>query len=103
MERIHLIGHSQGGDVALIAFACSGAGTRLRQPARAASIWSGTFPSRLTQLETYNPMERAAPAFLAGDSNWNGTAVGSDGSTNPDFVFGYPPDWIETPHPSQWT
>ncbi len=100
---IHLVGHSQGGDVALIAMAVSGEGSALRNSIRAASIWSGTFPSRSTQLEVYYPMQSTTEAFLSGDGTWNGTAVGSDGSVNPNFVFGYPPDWIGSVNPADWT
>ncbi len=102
-SRVNLVGHSQGGDVVLIALAVAGEGSRLQTPVAAASIWSGTFASRFTQLETYAPMGTSPEAFLAGDGTWTGTAVGHDGSVNPRFVFGYPADRIETVDPGQWT
>ena len=40
---------------------------------------------------------------MAGDGTWNGTATGADGSINHNFVFGYPADWIATPHRDEWT
>ena len=69
----------------------------------AASIWSGNIPSRLVQLENFWPMQASQQAFMSGDGSWNGTAVGSDGSINPHFVFGYPADWITTVKPAEWT
>lgn len=103
LSDINLVAHSQGGDVALIALAVSGEGSSVANPISSASIWSGCFPSRFTQLETYQPMQKSPQAFLAGDGIWNGTAVGADGRVNPDFVFGYPADWIETPNIAEWT
>jgi dienelactone hydrolase len=102
VDRSHVgvIGHSQGGDVALMVLAVCGHGTPLRTPATAGSIWSGTFPGRLTQRGVYHAMETTAEAFLAGDGTWTGTAIGHDGRVNPDFVFGYPPDWLGVEPPS---
>ena len=102
-RRINVIGHSQGGDVALIVMAVCGRGSLLKNAATAGSIWSGTFPSRLTQLATYHPMESTPQAFLAGDGTWTSTATGANGSVNPNFVFGYPPDSIGTPLVRNWT
>lgn len=102
-HHVNLIGHSQGGDVALIVLAVCGAGSSLKHPATAGSIWSGTFPSRVSQLAVYHPMETTAQAFVAGDGSLNHTAVGADGTENANFVFGYPPDWIGTPEVHQWT
>ena len=102
-DGVNLVGHSQGGDVALIALAVAGEGSGLRGEINAASIWSGTFASRFAQLVTYEPMQKSRQAFLAGDGSWNGTAVGADGSVNPHFVFGYPADWIETVDVAEWT
>jgi dienelactone hydrolase len=102
-HRINVIGHSQGGDVALIVMAVCGRGSPLKNAATAGSIWSGTFPSRLTQLATYHPIETTPQAFLAGDGTWTATATGANGAVNPNFVFGYPPDWIETPQVRNWT
>jgi len=44
-------------------------------------------------------------AFLAGDNYWTGNSKGIDGSINPNFVFGFPPDWIVHPdnQNNQWT
>ncbi len=101
-QRINLFGHSQGGDVALIVLAAAGEGSRVKHEVHAATIWSGTFASRFTQLETFWPMQTSAEAFLSGDGSWNGTAIGAGGEVNPHFVYGYPPDWIGTPDPTQW-
>ncbi len=103
LGRIFVVGHSQGGDVALIVAAVSGEGSSVRNGVAATSIWSGTFPSRLTQLETYYPMQTTPEAFLAGDGSWNGSELGEDGRTNPNFVFGFPPDWIGTMNHEDWT
>lgn len=105
LSRICVAGHSQGGDVELTTLAVAGKGSKLKNKVYAASIWSGCFPDRITQLNTYGPMENTWEAFKAGSQDafeWNGTAVGSDGSTNPNFVFGYPPEWIGTVDPSKW-
>lgn len=103
LDRIFLSGHSQGGDVALTVLAVAGEGSALQTKPAAASISDGTFAPRLEQLEFYSALQGTRRSFLAGDGSWTGTAVGSDGSVNPEFVFGYPPDWIETPLPSDWT
>lgn len=100
--RVVLAGHSQGGDVILTALAATGEGAPSGLEVSAASIWAGTFVDRFTQLETYGPMETARSAFLDGDGSWNGTAAGASGAVNPDFVFGYPPHWIGSPHPEDW-
>jgi pimeloyl-ACP methyl ester carboxylesterase len=103
LNRINMYGHSQGGDVALMALAIAGEGSSVENNFFAASIWSGNIPSRLTQLETFWPMQTSPEAFLSGDGSWNGTAIGADGSINPNFVFGYPPDWIGTIDLDDWT
>lgn len=103
LSNINLVAHSQGGDVALIALAVSGEGSMVTNPVRAGSIWSGTFPSRFTQVHTYHPMETSPEAFMSGDGTWTGTAVGENGKVNANFVFGYPSDWIGTVDRSQWT
>jgi dienelactone hydrolase len=100
---INMVSHSQGGDVALIALAVAGEGSSVKNEWSAASFWSGCFPSRDTQFRTFSPMERTPEAFLSGDGSWNGTPIGTDGEVNANFVFGYPPDWIGTPHPEEWT
>lgn len=102
VRRVVLAGHSQGGDVVLTALAATGEGASSGLEVEAASIWAGTFVDRFTQLETYGPMEKAPSAFLDGDGSWNGTATGASGAVNPDFVFGYPPHWIGSPHPQDW-
>jgi hypothetical protein len=103
LDDINMVSHSQGGDVALIALAIAGEGSMVANQWSAASFWSGCFPARATQFVTYASMERTPQAFLSGDGTWNGTAVGANGEVNPDFVFGYPPHWISTPHPKEWT
>ena len=103
LEHINLASHSQGGDVALLALAVAGEGSGVKNSIHAASIWSGTFPPRFTQLVTYWPMQTAPEAFMSGDGTWNGTAVGADGSVNPNFIFGYPADWIGTVDKKEWT
>ena len=100
---LKLTAHSQGGDVALTVLAATGEGAQNGLEFTQASIWSGTFPDRFTQLRTYYAMNKTADAFLSGDGTWNGTAVGQNGEVNPNFVFGYPRDWIETPNPGEWT
>jgi dienelactone hydrolase len=103
--RVGIVGHSQGGDVALIALGVSGEGSRAGNLLTAGSIWSGCIASRFEQARTYEPMAKALEAFLAGDSQWTGTATGRDGRINPNFIFGYPPDWIVTTdiHSAAWT
>ncbi len=102
-QRINLSGHSQGGDTALFVLAATGEGSRVRQQVNAASIWSGTFPPRFTQLQSYAPMQQTPQAFMSGDDTWTGRATAPDGSVNPHFIFGYPPDWIETVNVDEWT
>lgn len=102
-EQLFLTSHSQGGDVALIVAAVAGEKSGLRHRIAGTSIWAGTFPSRLVQLETYYPMQVTAEAFFAGDGSWNGSPVGEDGSVNENYVFAYPPDWIGTVDRSKWT
>lgn len=103
LDAINLYGHSQGGDVALMTLAIAGEGSAVDQEINAATIWSGNIPSRLTQLETFWPMQTSPQAFMSGDGDWNGTATGADESVNFNFVFGYPPDWIATAKPDEWT
>ncbi|MCH5376015.1 MAG: prolyl oligopeptidase family serine peptidase [Planctomycetes bacterium] len=105
LEKISITGHSQGVDAVLTALAVSGEGSKLQPKLAAGSSWSGCFASRFEQLSVYGPMLTTLEAFMAGDGRWNGTAVGADGEVNPNFVFGYPPDWIETVDPDSpdWT
>ena len=100
---LKLAAHSQGGDVALTVLAATGEGAKNGLEFTSASIWSGSIPDRFMQVRTYYAMQKTPEAFVAGDGSWNGTAVGTNGEINPNFVFGYPRDWIETPDPSEWT
>ena len=105
LDSIHLLGHSQAGDSVLTALAVSGEGSSLKNSVSSSSIWSGCFPTRITQVHTYGPMEQTLDAFKAGtqeDFEWNGTPEGSNGSINPNFVFPWPPDWIGSINPDDW-
>ena len=106
LDSIHISGHSQGGDAVLTALAVSGENSNLKNSVKTGSLWSGCFPDRVTQLDTYGAMGASAEAFKAGTQDtfeWNGTAVGKDGSVNPNFIFGWPPDWIGTVNPEEWS
>ena len=103
LDRVNLVAHSQGGDVALVTLAVAGEGSALNTAINAASIWAGTFPPRFVQLRTYHSMESTPEAFMSGDGTWTGTAESPDGSVNPNFVFGYPADWIGTVNREKWT
>ena len=94
--RINISGHSQGGDAVLAALAISGEGSMVSTPLQAGSIASGCFGPRFEQLEIYGPMANTLQAFMSGDGTWTGTARSVDGVENPEFVFGFPPDWIGT-------
>ena len=102
-SRVFINGHSQGGDVALTVLAAVGEGAASGLELAGASIWAGNIADRFTQLATFEAMSTSPEAFLAGDGTWTGTSVGLDGSHNPNFVFGFPPDWIGSPHPEEWT
>ncbi|XXK58978.1 alpha/beta hydrolase family protein [Porticoccaceae bacterium nBUS_09] len=101
--RVFLAGHSQGGDAILTVLAAVGEGAASGLSVSGASIWSGTFPDRFTQLRSYHAMATSPEAFLSGDGTWTGSAESSDGQVNTNFVFGYPPEWIENPDPPAWT
>ena len=103
LDKINLVAHSQGGDVALITLAVAGEGSKVRNEFHAASIWSGNIPSRFTQLETFWPMQSSPEAFMSGDGTWSGTAIGADGRVNERLVFAYPADWIGTVNIDEWT
>jgi dienelactone hydrolase len=103
LSRVHISAQSQGADSALTALAVSGEGSSLRNTLRSGSMWSGCFAPRFEQLEVYKPMAETPEAFMSGDGSWTGTAVGRDGSVNTNFVFGWPPDWIGSTDPEQWT
>ena len=94
--RISIAGQSQGADAVLTALAVSGEGSSVRNALVAGSIWSGCFGPRLEQAAIYGPMASTLEAFMSGDGSWTGTATGRDGSVNPNFVFGWPSDWIGT-------
>lgn len=102
LSKVHAVGHSQGGDVGAIVLAATGEGATNGLSVATGALWSGTYVDRFTQLETYPLMETALEAFLAGDGTWTGTATGADGRVNPNFVFGYPPNWIGSLDQSQW-
>ena len=91
LGNINMVSHSQGGDVALIALAITGEGSKVANQWSAASFWAGCFPARATQFVTYASMEKTAESFLSGDGSWNGTAVGASGEVNHDFCF-----WLST-------
>jgi len=93
---IHINGHSQGGDAVLMALAVSGENSTLTNTISSGSIWSGCFGTRFDQAHIYGPMASTLEAFMSGDGTWTGSAVGNDGSVNPNFVFAWPPDWIST-------
>jgi dienelactone hydrolase len=102
-DALNLSGHSQGGDVALTVLAATGEGAANGLSIKKASIWSGGFADRLTLMRTYHPLEQAPESFMSGDGNWTGTAVGDSGAVNPNFIFAYPPAWIETVDTQAWS
>jgi len=102
-HKVFLSGHSQGGDSALLVLAVAGESSMVKQPIRAASIFSGCFLPRLEQGELYSSMSMSPQAFMAGDGRWTASATGYNGQVNPDFQFGFPPDWIGTTNTSDWT
>ena len=103
MSRFFMVGHSQGGDAGLTYLAVTGEGHRRDLVPTHAALWSGTFYDRLKSLEEMKPMAMTPQAFLSGDGSWTGTAIGRNGEVNPNFLFAFPPDWIETPEPAAWT
>ena len=104
-DRIHVNGHSQGGDVALTVMAISGEGSSLNNSVSSGSQWSGCFGTRFTQASIYGPMATSLEAFMSGDGTWTGSAIGRDESVNANFVFAWPPDWIGTldTNSPEWT
>ena len=104
-EKLHVIGHSQGADAALAVLAISGEGSSIQNTASSGSLWSGCFGPRFEQASIYGPMSTTLEAFMSGDGSWTGTAVGENGAVNPNFVFGWPPDWIGTvdTRSTEWT
>lgn len=103
MSRFFMVGHSQGGDAGLTYLAAIGEGHQDELRPTHAALWSGTFLDRLSALEQMMPMAMTSEAFLSGDGTWTGTAHGENGEVNPNFIYGFPPDWIETPNPAEWT
>jgi hypothetical protein len=95
-SKIHVNGHSQGGDAALTVMAVSGENSSLRNAVHSGSLWSGCFGTRFAQASVYGPMADTLEAFMSGDGTWTGNATGKDGRFNPNFVFAWPPDWIGT-------
>ncbi|MCR9193510.1 MAG: hypothetical protein NXH88_02190 [Hyphomonas sp.] len=102
-SRYFINGHSQGGDVTLTVLAATGEGATSEIEFAGGSIWAGNIADRFEQLATFEAMSTSPEAFLSGDGTWTGTAIGADGSENPNFIFGFPPDWIGSPHPDDWT
>jgi dienelactone hydrolase len=104
-RKIHVNGHSQGGDSALTVLAVSGENSLLKNRVSSASIWSGCFGTRFDQASIYGPMATTLEAFMSGDGTWTGSSMGRDDSENPNFVFAWPPDWIGTLdiHSPEWT
>ncbi|MEP3891886.1 MAG: hypothetical protein ABJN69_15630 [Hellea sp.] len=103
MSRYFLLGHSQGGDAGLTFLSAIGEGHHDHLRPVQSALWSGAFLPRLRALEEMMPVTLTPEAFLSGDGSWTGTAIGKDGSVNPNFIFGYPPDWIETADTEAWT
>ncbi|MCP4047841.1 MAG: alpha/beta hydrolase [Gammaproteobacteria bacterium] len=96
LNKIHVNGHSQGGDSALTVMAVSGENSKLKNAVYSGSLWSGCFGTRFAQAGIYGPMAMTLQAFMSGDNSWTGSATGRDGSVNQDFIFAWPPDWIGT-------
>lgn len=103
MSRFFMIGHSQGGDAGLTYLAAIGEGHRDDLKPIHSALWSGTFLDHLSALEIMMPVVMTPDAFLSGDGRWTGTALGKNGEINLNFIYGFPPDYIETPNPEKWT
>ena len=105
ISEIHLVAHSQGGDVALTALAIMNENRLIDINVDATSIWSGCIADRFSQLESYGPLADSLDAFMSGDGSWTGSAIGKNGAVNPNFVFAWPADWIGTldPNSADWT
>lgn len=102
-SRYFMLGHSQGGDAGLTFLAATGEGAHDELSPVQSALWSGTFLPRLRALDEMMPVASSPESFLSGDGTWTGTAIGKDGRSNPNFIFGFPPDWIETPSPDKWS
>lgn len=92
-DAITLLGHSQGGDVALTALAIDALAGRTGPAIVAASIWAGCIGNRVEQLNFYRALQTTRRAFMAGDDIWRRSARGEDGSVNTDFLWPWPQDW----------
>jgi hypothetical protein len=103
MSRYFLLGHSQGGDAGLTLLAAVGEGINEHLAPVQSALWSGAFLPRLRALKEVMSVTSTPESFLAGDLTWTGTAVGQNGRVNPNFIFGFPPDWIESPQPKNWS
>ena len=103
MSRYFLLGHSQGGDAGLTLLAAVGEGINDHLAPVQSALWSGAFLPRLRALKEVMSVTSTPESFLAGDLTWTGTAVGQNGRVNPNFIFGFPPDWIESPQPKNWS
>ena len=100
IDRIALIGHSQGGDATLTALAldalqrASNQSKNMGPKIVAGSLWAGCVGDRLAQLELYNAV-KSRSAFLAGDDIWRQSAIGATGQINPDYRWPWPQPWTE--------
>lgn len=100
IDRIALIGHSQGGDATLTALALdalqreSNLSRDMSPKIVAGSLWAGCVGDRLAQLELYNAV-KSRSAFLAGDGVWRRSAVGATGQINPDYRWPWPQPWSD--------
>ena len=93
LDAIALLGHSQGGDVALTVLAIDALAERKGPAIVAASIWAGCIGDRVDQLNFYGPMLTTRKAFVAGDDVWRRSERGADGSVNAEFLWPWPQDW----------
>lgn len=102
-NKVYLVGHSQGGDSALLTLAISGEDSSVKNTIAASSIFSGCFLPRLEQGKLYSAMAMTPQAFMSGDGSWTASATSVNGQVNPDFQFHFPPDWIGTVNTQEWT
>lgn len=93
LDAVALLGHSQGGDVALTVLAIDALAERKGPAIVAASIWAGCIGDRVDQLNFYPPMQTTRKAFVAGDDIWRRSDRGADGSVNAEFLWPWPQDW----------
>jgi dienelactone hydrolase len=102
-ENVFLAAHSQGGDSALLTLAIAGEGSSVKNNITASSIFAGCFLPRLEQGKLYGAMAMTSQSFMSGDGSWTASAISATGIKNADFQFHFPPDWIATTNPSDWT